>query len=142
MMAELHYKSAEGDVVAPLAENFTVGRLAENSLALPDDQLVSRRHASIERSGSGFVLRDLDSQNGTFVERGNVKKRVEGQSDLRSGDIIHVGHMQLTFHEPPGTAPQQDPSSTTIILGKTTVGRVLPVPRKEDTGSEEGKDAV
>jgi pSer/pThr/pTyr-binding forkhead associated (FHA) protein len=136
MMAELHYMSTEGEVVTPLMETFTVGRLAENSLALPEDQLVSRRHATIERSGSGFVLRDLDSQNGTFVERGSVKKRVEGQSDLRSGDIIHIGHMQITFHEPAAAEPQQDPSSTTIILGKTTVGRVLPVPREKDADLE------
>jgi adenylate cyclase len=69
----------EGDVVA-------IGRDAECDLQI-DDIAVSRRHCTIERQGSAFVLRD-HSMNGTFVTiAGQTEVRVTELPLARSGTI-------------------------------------------------------
>jgi two-component system cell cycle response regulator len=53
---------------------------------------VSRNHASIVRSAHGWVLRDLDSTNGTFVNELPIRERL-----LRDGDQIRIGRAMLKF---------------------------------------------
>ncbi|HVH10699.1 MAG TPA: FHA domain-containing protein, partial [Gemmatimonadales bacterium] len=48
---------------------------------------VSLRHASIVRDGDAFVIRDLDSTNGTFVNG----QRLAADRTLRDGDVIGLG---------------------------------------------------
>ncbi len=69
----------------------TLGRSADNHLAL-DDQLVSRHHAVIREEAGRFVLADLGSTNGTFVDGRRVKERV-----LSDGDVIRLGGTTLLF---------------------------------------------
>jgi hypothetical protein len=66
-----------------------IGRHPESDIFL-DDITVSRRHAEIRRSSDGFVLHDVGSLNGTYVNR----ERVEG-AELRSGDEIQIGKFKL-----------------------------------------------
>ncbi len=66
---------------APLV---TIGTLPENNLVLTDPT-VSRRHASVEETAGGYVLRDLDSTNGTFLDSVRVR---EGY--LQAGSVISV----------------------------------------------------
>ena len=68
-----------------------VGRHPDSDIFL-DDITVSRRHAEIRRNGEGFVLQDVGSLNGTYVNR----DRVEG-TQLRSGDEIQIGKFKLVF---------------------------------------------
>lgn len=56
---------------------------------------VSRRHAEIEWSYQGYVLRDLGSSNGTFVNAAEV-----GEVLLADGDLIEVGLVQMRFRGP------------------------------------------
>ncbi|MBO9516211.1 MAG: FHA domain-containing protein [Variovorax sp.] len=53
---------------------------------------VSRHHAAIRWMGDRFVVLDMASRNGTFVNRSRVK-----ESTLRNGDAIGVGDCQLRF---------------------------------------------
>jgi len=53
---------------------------------------VSRRHAQIERQGDQFVIEDLDSLNGTFINDVPVKHRA-----LVHGDRVRVGDSQFLF---------------------------------------------
>jgi ABC transport system ATP-binding/permease protein len=70
-----------------------VGRLPENDLAL-DHPAVSRFHARISRVDGGYVLEDLDSANGSFVNGARVP---EGAAlPLATGDIIRIGPFKLT----------------------------------------------
>ncbi|MGD8904751.1 MAG: FHA domain-containing protein, partial [Anaerolineae bacterium] len=56
---------------------------------------VSRRHARLAWTGSGYVVEDLDSTNGTFVNG----ERVVGPHALRSGDRLQLGdQVELAFH--------------------------------------------
>lgn len=70
----------------------TIGRSADNDLQL-DDPRVSRHHALLERLGSRFRLRDLGSDNGTFVNGQPVK----GMVWLKPGDQIHIAKFRLVF---------------------------------------------
>ena len=68
-----------------------VGRMPECDVALSDPN-VSRRHAEIRRQGTGFVVVDLGSTNGTRVNGAQVKERL-----LNNGDEITVGATKLRF---------------------------------------------
>jgi pSer/pThr/pTyr-binding forkhead associated (FHA) protein len=69
----------------------TVGRGPESDIFL-DDVTVSRKHAEIERSDSGYRIRDVGSLNGTYVNRVRVDA-----VDLRNGDEIQVGKYRFKF---------------------------------------------
>jgi ABC-type multidrug transport system ATPase subunit len=77
----------------PTRQNqITIGRSADNDIHL-DDPRVSRRHALVERLGSRFRLRDLGSDNGTFVNGEPAK----GTVWLKPGDQIHIAKFRLVF---------------------------------------------
>ncbi|HLF94936.1 MAG TPA: FHA domain-containing protein [Planctomycetota bacterium] len=67
----------------------TIGRSSENDLPLPDRRL-SRRHARIEGDELGFVVKDLDSANGTWLNRRRV-----ASDRLLQGDEIRVGRASI-----------------------------------------------
>ena len=71
----------------------TIGRAPDSDLFL-DDVTVSREHAIIEREPDGFYLRDLESLNGTYVNRTRVTRH-----RLADGDEVQVGKFKLTFLE-------------------------------------------
>ena len=63
-----------------------IGRQAGATLKIGNAS-VSRRHAMIERDGDRFIIADLGSRNGTFVNG----QRVTGDTLLREGDVIGFG---------------------------------------------------
>jgi signal transduction histidine kinase len=69
----------------------TIGREAGNAIRL-DDNEVSRRHAEIRRVGETFVVGDLKSSNGTFINDRKVER-----GELASGDRIRVGRTVLVY---------------------------------------------
>jgi pSer/pThr/pTyr-binding forkhead associated (FHA) protein len=68
-----------------------VGRHPESEIFL-DDITVSRRHAEFVRSADGYIVRDVGSLNGTYVNR----ERIEEVS-LSSGDEVQIGKFKLVF---------------------------------------------
>ncbi|HYO65296.1 MAG TPA: adenylate/guanylate cyclase domain-containing protein [Archangium sp.] len=76
----------------PLGDMTTLGRHPSNTVRLVDRE-VSKEHATIERMGRDFILRDLGSSNGTFVNGRRV-----AELRLRDGDEISLGTSKLTFH--------------------------------------------
>jgi pSer/pThr/pTyr-binding forkhead associated (FHA) protein/thioredoxin reductase/ferredoxin len=64
----------------------SLGRASDNDVVL-DDRSVSAHHCAITATEQGFVLRDLGSSNGTFVN----SERVSGERALSAGDLIRVG---------------------------------------------------
>jgi adenylate cyclase len=76
----------------PLGDRMTLGRHPSNVLRVVDRE-VSKEHACIERRGREFVLRDLGSSNGTFVNGRRV-----AEVTLREGDEIALGTSRLIFH--------------------------------------------
>jgi type II secretory pathway predicted ATPase ExeA len=71
---------------------FIVGRRASNDLVLIDKE-ISQRHALIDCIAGIYVIEDLNSTNGIFV---NGKRR--SRALLRDGDVISIGELDVTFH--------------------------------------------
>ncbi len=69
-----------------------IGRLPENDVVL-DDPKVSRHHAAIIDTGTGYTLSDLRSANGVQVQH----VRVPGSVALAHGDQIRIGDHLFTF---------------------------------------------
>ena len=73
------------------SQGASIGRSSPNDVFL-DDVTVSRSHAKIESTSSGFSLRDSGSLNGTYVNNNSIKEHV-----LHSGDQIQIGKFHLLF---------------------------------------------
>ncbi|MCP4501318.1 MAG: FHA domain-containing protein [Deltaproteobacteria bacterium] len=67
-----------------------LGRDAAADIHL-DNRALSRRHAQLEKRGAAIWIRDLDSQNGTFVNG----ERIDEPQPLNTGDVVEVGRYQL-----------------------------------------------
>lgn len=81
----------------PANAPLTMGRDTDNTLPMPDDTTVSRRHARIEAisEGKGFQIVDEGSSNGTYV---NGQRLPAGQArPLIVGDEIQIGASRLRF---------------------------------------------
>jgi pSer/pThr/pTyr-binding forkhead associated (FHA) protein len=84
------------DEVFPLLDaECVVGRRVTREVAVSiNDRSVSSKHAKLTRTPDGFLIEDLDSSNGTFVNGEKVtEKRL-----LADGDLIRLGKVIMTFN--------------------------------------------
>lgn len=89
----------------------TVGRVADNSLEIPDGS-VSSHHAEIILRGSEVVVRDLDSTNGTFING----ERLTGEGPLKPGQILRLGTIEMRLESSePAPKPKQTFDKTRVI---------------------------
>ena len=72
---------------------FLIGRDSSNQIQVADSE-VSRQHARIRRDDQGYVLADLGSSNGTFINAERIKEK-----RLATGDRILLGRSLLIFTE-------------------------------------------
>lgn len=84
---------------------FSIGRDINNDFVINDTEM-SRKHAKIYIYGQGFVIEDLGSTNGTFVNG----QRLVGIHQLVSGDSIAFGENVNCYFE----APVFDPDATRV----------------------------
>ena len=78
-----------------------IGRETAATLCLGDAS-VSRRHSQIEKEEDKFVILDLDSLNGTFINDVPVKRRT-----LQHGDRVRIGDSQFLFLLHEGEVPSK-----------------------------------
>lgn len=91
-----------------------MGRDGSNPIRLHDNE-VSRRHAEVRTTGSGgFLVVDLGSANGTFVN-----DRAIDQSPIRTGDQLRVGQTAMLFNEG-GAVPERDLTARVDLLSKAS----------------------
>jgi pSer/pThr/pTyr-binding forkhead associated (FHA) protein len=100
--ARLVWERADGGRVefALDGDAYAVGRDEDVAIRV-DEPLVSRRHASIERRGDGWVVVDLGSTNLTRVNG----QRVRRERELAHGDELSFGRAKLVFLVLGGAAP-------------------------------------
>lgn len=79
--------------VVLVKDNFCIGRTPENDLEVKDS-LISRRHSSIVKRGDRYIVYDLGSSNGTYVNADRVEMRV-----LETGDVIRLGDTEITYQD-------------------------------------------
>jgi FHA domain len=73
--------------------SLTLGRGAQNDLALDSDDFASARHARIDPRRDGVWVEDVGSTNGTYVNGARITK----PRALRPGDVIRVGSTDLRY---------------------------------------------
>ena len=69
-----------------------IGRGPQNELVIPDES-VSGSHATIERRGDEWFIRDWSSRNGTFVR----SERIEKETKLVGPTVVQFGTVQAMF---------------------------------------------
>ncbi|HMI83116.1 MAG TPA: adenylate/guanylate cyclase domain-containing protein [Polyangiaceae bacterium] len=99
-MARLQIVTAEGGQQSvELRALNSLGRHPNNSIQLLD-KIVSKEHCIIEQRGDHFVLRDLGSLNGTYIN----SDRVRGEGLLKHGDEVTLGTTRARFDDGSGRA--------------------------------------
>jgi pSer/pThr/pTyr-binding forkhead associated (FHA) protein len=83
----------DGTLHPLLEEEATIGRTPANSIALRDAS-VSAHHARVVRTPEGFLIEDVGSRNGTYI---NSEKLAEKRL-LADGDLVRLGKIILTFN--------------------------------------------
>lgn len=108
-----------GQLVPVKQGTLVMGRSSSSDLRLQHPS-ISRRHAQLIRRADRFFLKDLSSQNGTFLNRNRVTTEVE----LKAGDEVSMGNALLRLRGPGGTpalgVPSVTPTRTLPDAGRKT----------------------
>src|SRR5580658_1877122 len=100
-------------------DTLTIGRLPDNMLQI-DNLAVSGHHAKIYWDQDHYVVEDLGSLNGTYVNNQRV-----GKATLKSGDQVTIGKHVVQFKDevqrPPAVQPPDKPSPSASKLEATVV---------------------
>lgn len=94
--------------------SITLGRTAENHIPLKSP-LVSKKHAEVFRRGVDFYLRDLNSNNGTFLN--SVKLSAGSEVVLKNDDLIRVEPYEVVVGLPPDVGKRPLP----ILMGSVRI---------------------
>jgi adenylate cyclase len=122
-MPKLILATAEGQQAIELRATNSLGRHPNNTIQLLD-KIVSKDHCIVEQRDGRFVLRDLGSLNGTYVNG----ERVRGETVLKHGDEIALGSTRARYDDgfggavpPPALGPGAV-QNTSGALGRSPVG--------------------
>ena len=113
----LKFDSRELSECAVGTHPVTIGRLPDNILVI-DNPAVSGRHARVYREGNHYVLEDLKSTNGTFVNDKPIARHT-----LLEGDTVVVGKHTLVFTQQGGEQAEPETKADTFVpeIGGTRV---------------------
>lgn len=81
----------QGETFELKEEETTIGRASSNTIILKEAK-VSRQHASIKKKGNEYLIEDIHSSNGVFVNDEKITEHA-----LSNGDIIRIGDFILKF---------------------------------------------
>lgn len=82
-----------GQIYPLLGDITTIGREKSCAVLIREDGAVSRRHAQILRRGVSFVIEDLGSSNGVYVNGA----KLAGVHELQVGDRVEIGSQSFQF---------------------------------------------
>ncbi len=116
----LKFKDAVLKEIPIEEELVTIGRKADNTICI-DNLAVSGHHARIFKAGDWFLIEDLDSLNGTFVNGKMIK-----ESPVKNGDEILIGKHVLKFIST-DVATTSEPEA---VLRKGVVGETMIIDSK------------
>ncbi|OGV89542.1 hypothetical protein A2Z41_02750, partial [Microgenomates group bacterium RBG_19FT_COMBO_39_10] len=134
----LKFKEAVLKEYALEDEMVTIGRVDDNTIKV-DNMAVSSHHAKLIRENGDYVLIDLNSLNGTFVNGQKISKWI-----LKNNDFITIGKHTLVYIDE--RAPQKSPLSGTselrspegtVMLDMRTQQQLL-----EEAAAKKGVDKV
>ncbi len=106
--------------VYPLeGDQLTIGRDSTNAVVINDAE-ISRRHSRLTFQGGKYVIEDLGSTNGTFVNG----QRLSGPYVLKAGDVLALGEQIVLMYD----AVNVDPGATMVSSSKAARSNVAPPP--------------
>ena len=108
-----------GKIFDLTGKEITVGRVADNKIQL-EHASVSGHHAAFRLDALDYVIKDLDSTNGTRINGERI-----AEQKLRRNDILRLGNIELLYdseHQPPGQ-PMPSPSERVNLNECATHGR-------------------
>lgn len=88
-------------------DHMIIGREVKSAIMLNDGS-VSRQHSSITRLAEGYLLKDLGSSNGTYVNGHRVQEAL-----LKDGDALSIGDCEFWFEAPANDKEQTATGSLT-----------------------------
>ena len=91
-------------------DSHTLGRVGDNAIQI-DDASVSSHHAEFIRDGDQYILKDLDSTNGTRL---NGEAHSEGR--LKDGDQITFGNIETIYESENPADAQPMPEEAEVAL--------------------------
>jgi TM2 domain-containing membrane protein YozV len=104
-----------------LAEQMQLGRSSSNDITL-DSTTVSGQHARISRHGMTYLLEDLGSTNGTWVNGACI----DSETWISIGDTIHIGNTMIEVLGAGETGPEQSLSAPAVAATPSSPPAVLP----------------
>lgn len=108
------------EVVA--GRQITVGRSSQCQVVLPDES-ISRRHATIQQSGATWIISDLESRHGTYLNA--VKLAPNTLAPLKRGDLVGMGPWSFRVRIGKGDdSPRGTTTLGTVANTKEVVERV------------------
>ena len=120
-------------------DQLTIGRDSTNEVSINDAE-VSRRHARLTFQGGKYVLEDLGSTNGTFVNG----QRLAGPRVLKAGEVVSFGEQIVLVFE----VSSSDPGATMVspraaaVPSSSRPASPPPPPPAEYAGSVPSSPAV
>jgi pSer/pThr/pTyr-binding forkhead associated (FHA) protein len=81
-------------VVSLINDVTVIGRSAQVDIPIPSDGNCSRKHCQIRKWAGKYMLEDLQSHNGTFVNGDKIATH-----ELRDGELISIGDTTILFKE-------------------------------------------
>lgn len=113
-MAQFQFVMRSGPtpgVIFPIeGDQLVIGRDATNGVAINDAE-ISRKHSRLSFQGGKYVLEDLGSTNGTFVNG----QRLAGPVVLKPGDVVSLGEQIVLMYD----AINIDPGATVAVSRKS-----------------------
>ena len=111
-MPELIFHRAKHKAFSRTIEKteLTIGRAPENDVSIPD-HTISRQHAIVQKTLRGYLLKDLGSHNGTFLNGSGITQHI-----LKHGDKIRMGAVTMVFMDGSSQTLSLDESPRTIIV--------------------------
>ena len=88
-------RKATGQVFTLNIGQTRIGRGQDNDLPFPEEEFISRHHCEIGYHKYQYVLKDLQSANGSYVNDVRVRETI-----LRDGDLIQIGSLRFLFEDP------------------------------------------
>jgi pSer/pThr/pTyr-binding forkhead associated (FHA) protein len=108
----LRFKNSEIKTIETDKGEITIGRNPGNDIHI-DNLGVSKQHARISKQDGAYVIEDLNSTNGTFINNKRIAKAI-----LNDSDEVHIGKHSLKISVQPQSkaSPDQDFGDKTIVL--------------------------
>lgn len=131
---------AEVTVYSPLFSPFrqplqgpavSIGRASDCSIPIKDRYL-SRKHAEIIANGNSWILKDLGSANGTYLNG----SRVERDEQLKTGDRIRLGDTEIVFET------SERSTDRFIAVAESAISATIAIPVHDIADKPEAQDVA